>query len=311
MALALAGACAVWLLAGLPDARQGFILHLRAVRLAGLVYVGAAIGVATVLLQTVAGNRVLTPSMLGFDALYALIQTLLVAGLGIAGFAALGSGPRFAIALAAMAGLGTLMIAALLRRPDLPRLILGGIILGVLFRSLAGVVTRTMDPNAFAVVQSVSAASFTRIDAGLLPWAGAVLLGGCAIALARARQLDVLALGRGVAVPLGLPVDRLVLQLLALVAALSATATALVGPMALFGGVSFFGLIVAGLAHGLAGRARHAVLLPAAALIGALILVAGQLLFERLLAQAGTLSMVIEFAGGLVFLSLLLKGRIR
>ena len=70
-------------------------------------------------------------------------------------------------------------------------------------------------------------------------------------------------------------------------------------------------LLVAGLAHGLAPSARHAVLLPAAGLIGAVILVVGQTLFERLMGQTATLSVVVEFAGGLFFLFLLLKGRVR
>ncbi|MCA9848955.1 MAG: iron chelate uptake ABC transporter family permease subunit, partial [Dehalococcoidia bacterium] len=71
------------------------------------------------------------------------------------------------------------------------------------------------------------------------------------------------------------------------------------------------GLLVAGLAHGLAPSARQAELLPAAGLIGELILVAGQTLFERLMGQTATLSVVVEFAGGLFFLFLLLKGRLR
>jgi len=90
-----------------------------------------------------------------------------------------------------------------------------------------------------------------------------------------------------------------------LVAILVSVSTALVGP------VAFFGLIVAGLAHGLTRNGHHAVLLPAAGLSAAILLVGGQWLFERGLGQAATLSVVIEFAGGLFFLTLLLKGRIR
>ena len=93
--------------------------------------------------------------------------------------------------------------------------------------------------------------------------------------------------------------------MLGLVAVLVSVSTALVGP------VAFFGLIVAGLAHGLMRTARHAALLPAAALSAAILLVGGQWLFERQLGQAATLSVVVEFAGGLFFLYLLLKGRIR
>ena len=44
-------------------------------------------------------------------------------------------------------------------------------------------------------------------------------------------------------------------------------------------------------------------------MIGAIALVGGQTVFERGLGMAGTLSVVVEFAGGLLFLFLLLGRR--
>lgn len=302
--LALSG---LWLFQGLGTGNRGFILELRAVKLGGLVTVAASVAVATVLFQTVSANRVLTPSIMGFDALYILLQTLLVAGLGVAGFAALPTGTKFAAEVALMTLLACLLFGLLLGRGarDIPRTILTGVILGVMFRAMSEFVARILDPNEFAVVQGASFASFSRVDAALLPFAAALTLAGIAVALALAARLDVLALGRDPAVSLGLRFDGMVIGVLALVAVLVSVSTALVGP------VTFFGLIVAGMAHGVMRSARHAALLPAAALIAANILVGGQLLFERAMGQAATLSVVVEFAGGLFFLYLLLKGRIR
>ena len=56
---------------------------------------------------------------------------------------------------------------------------------------------------------------------------------------------------------------------------------------------------------------RHAVLLPAAALIGALILVAGQFVFERLMGAQSALAVIVEFFGGLLFLALVLQKKAR
>lgn len=303
----LAASSLVWMFQGIGGGNRAFILQLRGTKLAGLVVVGAAIGIATVLFQTVAANRVLTPSIMGFDALYVLLQTALVASLGVAGFAGLPAGAKFVAEVATMSLLAAALFGTLLGRggKDIPRTILTGVILGVMFRSLSSFLARVMDPNAFAVVQAASFASFGSLDAALLPAAGAIAGLCIAAALWLAPRLDVLALGREVAVPLGLRFDRFVLLTLGLLGMLVAVSTALVGP------VAFFGLLVAGLAHGLAPSARHAVLLPAAGLIGALILVAGQTLFERLMGQTATLSVVVEFAGGLFFLFLLLKGRVR
>ncbi|MDO5614004.1 MAG: iron chelate uptake ABC transporter family permease subunit [Paracoccus sp. (in: a-proteobacteria)] len=292
---------------GIGGGNRAFILELRAVKLAALITVGAAVAVSTMLFQTVAANRVLTPSIMGFDALYVLLQTALVAGLGASAVAALPLAGKFIGEIALMSVLAALLFGTLLGQGsrDIPRTILTGIILGVMFRSASGLIARVMDPNEYAVVQAASFASFARANTTLLPWAGAICATAIVIALRLAPRLDVLALGHDASISLGLRRSRMVIGTLCLVAVLVAVSTALVGP------VAFFGLIVSGVAHGLARCHRHAVLLPAAALIGAVILVGGQFLFERLLGQQATLSVVVEFGGGLFFLYLLLKGRIR
>lgn len=303
----LAVMSALWMWQGLGGGNRGFILGLRANKLAALALVGVAVGVSTVMFQTIAANRVLTPSIMGFDALYVLLQTALVASLGIAGFAGLPATAKFLSEIALMVLLASALFGTLMLQGarDIPRMILTGVILGVLFRSLAGFMGRVMDPAQYAVVQAASFASFNRVNATLLPVAGAVTLLAVLAAWRMSARLDVLALGRDAAVSLGLRHRAAVIAALSLVALLVSVSTAVVGP------VAFFGLIVAGLAHGLTRSASHAVLLPAAGLIGATILIGGQWLFERQMGQAATLSVVVEFAGGLFFLYLLLKGRIR
>ena len=297
---------ALYLLPGLGPKWQ-FVLNLRATRLAGLVLVGVAIAVATILFQTVARNRILTPQIMGLDALFVFLQTLLVSALGPVGFAALPATAKFGGEVALLIVASLALFGTLLGRgaQDVPRMILTGVILGVLFRSLAGFLSRVMDPNAYVIVQAEAAASFSRVNAELLPFAAVATAGAAGAALWLAPRLDVLALGRATAVSLGIAHDRLVLAVLALVAVLVAVATALVGPLA------FLGLLVAALARPLAGSDRHLPVLVTAMLLAALMLVAGQSLFERVLGQQSTLPAVVEFAGGLVFLFLLLRGRIR
>lgn len=306
LALGLLAATAAYLLPGLGQKWQ-FVLSLRATRLGGMLVVGAAIAVATVLFQTVSRNRILTPQIMGFDALFILLQTALVASLGPVGFAGLPDLAKFLAELALLVGASLLLFGTLLGRgtEDVARMILTGVILGILFRSASGFLARVLDPNEFAVVQSQVVASFSRVNAALLPWAAG--LTGLAIlaALRMARQLDVLALGRAPAVSLGLRHDLVLSLALILTAVLVAVATAMVGPMA------FLGLIVVALARPLAGTDRHAPLIAVSILVSCLLLVLGQTLFERVLARQSPLPAVIEFAGGLVFFFLLLKGRVR
>ncbi|TDX28251.1 iron chelate uptake ABC transporter family permease subunit [Rhodovulum visakhapatnamense] len=307
----------LWALAGLLAALSllflfwhlrgptGFILSLRATRLAALILVGAATGMATVLFQTVAANRLLTPGIVGIDALFIFLQTALVATLGGLGYALLPEFGRFLAETALLTLAATALFGLLLRRGagDVTRMILTGVILGVLLRGLAELAQRMLDPSEFAVVQQAMFASFGSVPTGALWMAAVVLVGAGALAIAMAPALDVAALGRPTARGLGLAHDRLAVAALMLVAAMVAVATALVGP------VTFLGLIAAALGRVLAGTYRHAVLLPAAGLSGAAILVAGQFVFERLLGLHSTLAVLVEFFGGLLFLALVLNRR--
>ena len=280
-----------------------YILPLRLTTLASLCVVGAAIGTATVLFQTVAANRLLTPGIVGFDALFVFIQTGLVLTLGGAGFATLPRLAQFSVETLVLAAAALALFGVLLRKgaDDILRLVLTGVILGVLLRGLAGLVQRLLDPSEFAIVQQASFATFGAVDSTQLAIAALFLVLSLLVALRLARLLDLVALGRGTALPLGLDYDRVVFAALGVVAVLVAVSTALVGP------ITFLGLLAASLAHAVLPTWRHSRVLPGAALIGATILVAGQFVFERLLDLQSTLTVIVEFLGGLLFLFLVLR----
>ena len=290
-----------------------FVYPYRATKLAALVLVGIALSVATVVFQTITGNRILTPSLMGFDALFVLVLTVLVHGLGAAGYAALPAWEVFALNFAAMAVLGLVLFVVLMRlaRGDMVRMVLTGIVLGLLIRSLTEFLQRLIDPSEYQMVQSLSFARFTQIDLALLLISAVAVAVGVAGAWHLRYRLDVLALGDTAAVSLGEPPERLQNMALVIICLLVAAATSLAGPLASGGAgpSSFFGLIVAAFAHVLTPTHRHAILLPSAALTGAFILVGGQLVMERLLDLSTPLIVVIELIGGVTFLVLLLKRR--
>ncbi|WP_375174007.1 iron chelate uptake ABC transporter family permease subunit [Pseudooceanicola sp.] len=290
-----------------------FILPYRLTKLGALLLVGVALSVATVLFQTITANRILTPSLMGFDALYVLILTGLVHSIGTAGYAGLSPALLFALNLSAMTGLGLLLFAALMRlaRGDMVRLVLTGVVIGLLIRALTEFLQRLIDPSEFQTVQSMSYARFTQIDGVLLTVSSGTVLVGLILAWRMRYRLDVLSLGEATATGLGEPPARLHRLALLTICLLVASATALAGPLASgnSGPSSFFGLIVTAFAHIATPTHRHAVLLPAAALTGGIILVGGQMLMERVFHLATPLTVVIELIGGATFLYLLLKRR--
>ncbi|CZT36985.1 iron chelate uptake ABC transporter family permease subunit [Rhizobium sp. 9140] len=280
-----------------------FVLQIRAVKLLALVQVAVSVALSTVLFQTVTANRILTPSIMGLDALYLFGQALLVFLLGGLGYAAIGGGWKFAAEVLIMIALAAVLLRPLLTaRLDMSLLLLTGVTIGLLFRSLSQLLFRLLDPNAFAVVQAASFANFNALRADLTIIGSVVTFAAAALCWHQRHRLDVVALGREAAIGLGIDWSRTAALLLLIVALLVAVSTALVGP------VAFFGLLVAALAERILGTRRHAVILPAAALVAIILLVGGQTIFQHLLGSASTLGVVIEFAGGIAFLLLLYLG---
>lgn len=118
-------------------------------------------------------------------------------------------------------------------------------------------------------------------------------------------MLDVITLGKELAINLGVDYDRVVRKLLLGVVLLIAIATALVGP------ISFLGLIIANLARQLLKTYRHTQLIAGSALFGMLLLIGGQVIVKRVFSYAIPISVFITVGGGIYFLYLLLTEKKR
>jgi iron complex transport system permease protein len=301
VALATA-ACAAYLLYDVRGS-WAYAMDLRARQLAALVIVGAAVGASSVVFQTVAGSRILTPSVMGFDALYMLIQTMIVYLFGSAAFLSLTPGQHFVIDALLLTVFGWVLFSWLFRSSsrNLLMLVLVGVVLGAFFGSLTSLASRLLSPDDFLTLQDVMFASFSTADPGLLWTAGAVTVLGIGALLPLCRRLDVIALGHDPAVALGVSFHRVVRVTLAVTTLLVAAATALVGPML------FLGLVVANLARELVPTHRHLVLVPVAVLVGVLTVVGGQFVVVHVFDLTTTLSVVVNLVGGLYFLRLLMR----
>jgi iron complex transport system permease protein len=150
----------------------------------------------------------------------------------------------------------------------------------------------------FWTLGSLAQASWTKV-ALVLPFA----LAGLVVALAVASRLDLLALGEASAGHLGIDVRRLHLVVMLLVAALTASAVAVSGQ------ILFVGLVVPHLVRMLVGPG-HRLLIPAAALLGAIVLVAADLVARTVAAPAELpLGVLTALLGAPWFLWLLRRAR--
>jgi iron complex transport system permease protein len=290
-----------------------YVLALRARKLLAICVVATAIAVSTVVFQTIAGNRILTPSIMGFDALYALLQTAFVFFLGAARLSSVDPRLLFAVEAGAMLLFSVLLYRWLFlgARQNLHLLLLVGVVFGLFFRGLMVLLQRVIDPNEFVVLQDRLFASFNGVAPDLLLVATLVTGGVCLLVWRMRDRLDVLLLGRDQAINLGLDYRRMVSLILILVSLQVSVATALVGPLNGFEPVSFFGLLVANVTYLLIPGFRHGQVLAGAVLVGILLLLGGQLVLEQVLGLGSTVGIVTEFVGGTMFIIMLLRGMAR
>ncbi|QHJ69323.1 iron chelate uptake ABC transporter family permease subunit [Planococcus halotolerans] len=301
VALALA-ACGVYLFHDLNGSFD-YALPRRGIKVFAMVLTGIAIAYATVVFQTITHNRILTPSIMGLDSLYMLLQTLLIFFLGSDHISIMNRQVNFILSIAAMVIFALLFYHFLFKKGNQPIyfLLLIGIIFGTFFGSISTFLQVLIDPNEFQIVQDQMFASFNNVNSDLVWLSLIVIVVLIAFAWKHNASLDVLSLGRDTALNLGVNYDSLVRYMLILSAVLIAVATALVGP------ITFFGLIVANLSYQFFKSYKHSVLLLGAIVISVLALVGGQWVVERLFTFNTTLSVIINFIGGIYFIYLLLK----
>lgn len=290
-----------------------FILSFRGKKLLMLLVAACAIGVSTLLFQTLTNNPILTPSILGFDSLYILLQTSLVFSLGVIGYSQLNELFKFlfemALMIAASIGLFNILLKdkSVNYQQDLAQMVLIGVVFGVLFKSMNQLLLRLLDPLQFAVIQTEFFADFTIVKTPMIWIALPIVICSFFIIWQRRHILDVVALGQQTAINLGVEYNRITIEILIYITILLATATALVGP------VSFFGLLACALTNITSPSISHTIRLPMVFVIAAITLVLGQTIFEHFFGMRSALSTVIEFIGGIVFLIIIAskhKGRV-
>ena len=305
---ALAAACVVGLvLYGNPAVvgSRGFwrIVDRRMDAVIAMAVVALCQAMATVSFQTVTGNRILTPSILGFESLYRAIHTTTIFLFGVAGLNAARTTSMFLLQLALMIGLSLLLYSWLLLGSvkGLCPLLLVGIIIGAGLGSLSTFMQRLLTPSEFDVLTARLFGSVNNADPDYYPVAIPLILGAAIVLYALSKRLNVLSLGRDTTTSLGVGHARISLTVLVLISVLMATSTALVGPM------TFLGFLVATLAYQLSPTYDHRYVFPMAVSLAMLTLCGAYFLMRNVFSAQGVVSIIIEFVGGALFLIVLLR----
>lgn len=262
---------------------------------------------ATVTFQTVTNNRIITPSIMGFESLYVLLQTTIVFFFGSTGLVQISGFGRFLLQASTMVLFAVLLYSWLLsgRFGNLHVMLLVGIVIGAGMGSLSTFMQQLLDPNEFDILRARLFGNVGNANTDFL-W---FVIPVCALAGAAiwvlGRRLNVISLGGDISANLGLNHKRQVMLMLTLVAVLMAMSTSLVGPM------TFLGFLIATLAYSITDTYDHRRILPVAWLLGYVVLALAYFLLRHVFTLVDAVTIIVELIGGLLFLFVILrKGRL-
>ncbi|EAL9860583.1 iron ABC transporter permease [Campylobacter jejuni] len=280
-----------------------YALKSRFLQIAAIVIVAICIAVSTVIFQTLCNNKILTPAIIGLDSLYMLLQSALIFSFGVANLSVYKNDINFLITLVCMVvfSLGLYKILFSSDR-SIYLIMLLGLVFGTLFSTLSSFFEVLIDPDEFMVIQGRMFASFDNIAFDVLILAYIISFLSFIWIFRYMKFLDPLNLGKDLAINLGINYQKISKQLMIIIAILTSISTALVGP------ITFLGLLVVNITYELFKTAKHSILLSACILISILALLGGVFFVSRVFDYNATISVVINFLGGIYFIYLVLKG---
>ena len=292
----------IFLFQGLNEVNWNYNLSKRIPRVIAIVITGGTIAFSSMIFQTVTNNRILTPSILGLDSLYMFGQTIVIFLFGSSSIMMTNRKVNFLFSLLVMI-IGTMILYKTIfkRGNNIFFLLLVGTVIGTLLKSMTSFMQVLIDPNEFVNLQSKMFANFNNVNTDILMISMIIILIIFAVIYDDIKKLDVMLLGRDNAINLGIDYDKFSKKILLVVSILVAVSTALVGP------VTFLGLLVVNLTYQYFKTYKHSLLIVGAMLISIIALLGGQILVERIFNFSSTVSIIINFIGGIYFIYLLLK----
>ena len=285
---------------------SNFILQRRLLKLLIMVIVSFAIPISTISFQTVVQNRFLTPGVLGIESLFVFIQSGLYYFESLVGVKVEQSVIIYSVTIAIQIGLLLLLMNASkgMMLTNFKVLLLLTMAFSMLLRNASTFLQVLMDPNEFDKLQSSLYPSFQKMNAQ--PMMIGVAIGLFVLLMMvfyRLRhQLDALHLGVDGAKMLGINTKRLSNVVIVVVIIMTSLSTILVGPL------QFLGFMIANLTYQLTKEYKHGVLWLFSAVLGLVIVLAAQLIVERIFLLTIPISVFIEGIGGVLYLILLVKG---
>lgn len=279
------------------------IVKRRVVSIIAMLIASLCQSLATVAFQSVTNNKIITPSLLGFEALYSTIHTGTLFFFGMSAFLAFQGLWAFLLQIFIMMVVASFLYGTLLSRKNgnMQMMLLIGVVLGSGLKSASSFMRRILSPSEFDILQARLFASVNHADPSYFKVAIPIVVVVSILLFASSKKLNILSLGKDVCTNLGEKHQKGTIYILTLASILMSISTALVGPL------TFFGFLVATLTYEFVPSYNHKYILPMSFLIGFSILTASYFFMNHIFNAQGVVSIIIEFFGGISFIAIILR----
>lgn len=274
----------------------------KSVELIGIVVSAVLISVSSLLFQTLTKNRILTPALIGFDAVFVMIQTFIVFSYTSTNILFINAHINFILSTLLLI-IYTLVLYRLVLRKNknnIVFLLLVGMVLTTLSRNFSTFLQSVMEPEEFDTLVLRTQMSISNMNTSII-WLATPIMIMMIILMTRAHKtLDVMALGEDEAINLGVEYHKQNYLYMIYIAISMSVATALIGPM------SFLGLITVNMSRELLKTNKHLPTIVLSSLIAVVFLLMGQ----AIVAAVGfrtTVDVILSLVGGAYMIYLVLK----
>lgn len=279
------------------------VVKRRIFALTAMLIAAVCQSLATVAFQSITTNRILTPSLLGFEALYSTIQTGTMFFFGASAFISFTGVGAFVFQVSIMVIMCLILYGWLLsgKYGNLQLMLLIGVIMGTGLKAFSSFMRRMLAPSEFDILQARLFGSVNNAKLEYFPIAIPIVILVALLLLAYSKKLNVLSLGKDPSTSLGINNRFGVIYILILVSVLMSISTALIGPL------TFYGFLVATLSYQAAPTYDHRYIFPMSLAIGFLVITSAYFLMYHVFSAQGVVSIIIEMVGGITFLIVILR----
>jgi iron complex transport system permease protein len=275
------------LMGGGDPVTRKIVIDIRLMKAIVAILAGAALSLSGLQMQTLFRNPLAGPYILGVSAgasfgvalfllgapLFAISSTTLVTAVGTAGAAWIGA-----------AAVLVLIIALSRRIKDIMVILILGMMLSSALGAVVEILQYLSDEAALKSFVVWTMGSLGDITLSQLSFIAPMIIIGIALAVLTIKPLNILLLGESYAITSGVNISKVRRIVFLSTTLLAGTVTAFCGP------IGFVGIAAPHLARMLYRTADHRILIPASAIIGALMMLTGDIIAKLLLLPINTIT---------------------